>query len=305
MDDIIFQDRPVEKHLKIMEKGPSFNIKGWESVLPEPPKNSSRKTKREVMELHNLTKNITQKQRDLVFLVDKEPNDLFKPYLNKHNLEFPEEMFRRTWDEVLDPIVLRLKWTYKRPRPFQLAGHFDTSINVINTDTHQTPAYPSGHAAYAYLAAHNLAYLYPDHKDEFFRIASNAGFARMLQGVHYRSDNEAGKTIADFVWESLQGRFNFERKTMPLKRCSDNNNNGWKWGDQGKCYTGPDGKKKAIKQGIVIEGPDKFREKASFLEEPFSEPEIKAAAYAMHAEKYSIIEAASVLSFMRSHLQDK
>ena len=92
---------------------------------------------------------------------------------------------------------------------------------------------------------------------------------------------------------------------MPLKRCSDNNNNGWKWGDQCKCYTGPDGKKKAIKQGIVIEGPDKFREKASLLEEPFSEPEIKAAAYAMHAEKYSIIEAASILSFMRSHLKDK
>jgi len=42
---------------------------------------------------------------------------------------------------------------------------------------------------------------------------------------------------------------------MPLKKCADNDKSGWKWGDEGKCYVGPDGKKKAIKQGIAIEGP--------------------------------------------------
>ena len=45
---------------------------------------------------------------------------------------------------------------------------------------------------------------------------------------------------------------------MPLKNCSENGKNGWKWGDEGKCYTGKDGKKQAIKQGIAIEGPEKF-----------------------------------------------
>ena len=45
---------------------------------------------------------------------------------------------------------------------------------------------------------------------------------------------------------------------MPLNNCSENGKNGWKWGDEGKCYTGKDGKKQAIKQGIAIEGPEKF-----------------------------------------------
>lgn len=45
---------------------------------------------------------------------------------------------------------------------------------------------------------------------------------------------------------------------MPLKNCSENGKNGWKWGDEGKCYVGKDGKKQAIKQGISIEGPEKF-----------------------------------------------
>lgn len=46
---------------------------------------------------------------------------------------------------------------------------------------------------------------------------------------------------------------------MPLKRCKKEGKSGWQWGDSGVCYTGKDGKKKAIKQGIAIEGPDKFK----------------------------------------------
>lgn len=39
---------------------------------------------------------------------------------------------------------------------------------------------------------------------------------------------------------------------MPLKRCTINGKRGWKWGDAGKCYTGPRGKAKAIKQAQAI-----------------------------------------------------
>jgi soluble P-type ATPase len=46
---------------------------------------------------------------------------------------------------------------------------------------------------------------------------------------------------------------------MPLKKCTKNGISGWKWGDQGSCYTGSGAKKKAIKQGIAIEGVDKFK----------------------------------------------
>lgn len=56
---------------------------------------------------------------------------------------------------------------------------------------------------------------------------------------------------------------------MPLQKCSNDGKSGWRWGSEGKCYTGKDGKKQAIKQGVAIEGPDKFAEKAS--EEEFQE----------------------------------
>lgn len=61
---------------------------------------------------------------------------------------------------------------------------------------------------------------------------------------------------------------------MPLKKCEEGKKSGWKWGDNGKCYTGPDAKKQAIKQGIAIEGPSKFldvvrAEKISFLDDDY------------------------------------
>jgi hypothetical protein len=47
---------------------------------------------------------------------------------------------------------------------------------------------------------------------------------------------------------------------MPVKICEENNKPGWKWGDEGKCYTydprseigSNNAKKKAIVQGIAI-----------------------------------------------------
>ncbi len=49
---------------------------------------------------------------------------------------------------------------------------------------------------------------------------------------------------------------------MPLRRCEGD---GWQWGEKGKCYHGPDAKKKAIKQALAID-PQKFKEEASASE---------------------------------------
>lgn len=50
---------------------------------------------------------------------------------------------------------------------------------------------------------------------------------------------------------------------MPLQKCNSDGKSGWRWGSKGKCYTGPGAKKKAIRQGVAIEGPDKFKSKAT------------------------------------------
>lgn len=39
---------------------------------------------------------------------------------------------------------------------------------------------------------------------------------------------------------------------MPLQRCSVNGKSGWRWGESGKCYTGPGGRRKALRQMRAI-----------------------------------------------------
>jgi len=46
---------------------------------------------------------------------------------------------------------------------------------------------------------------------------------------------------------------------MPIQSCSANGTSGFRWGNSGKCYTGPGAKKKAIKQGYA-EDPEHFSE---------------------------------------------
>ena len=85
---------------------------------------------------------------------------------------------------------------------------------------------------------------------------------------------------------------------MPLKTCTVDGKSGYQYGDQGKCYTGPGAKKKAIRQGVAIDGPKKFSEKAQEHETPFSQRDIETVVADMHKQGYntrSIVATVSTL----------
>lgn len=56
------------------------------------------------------------------------------------------------------------------------------------------------------------------------------------------------------VAESVRLRYALLMKggAMPLQQCTSNGKSGWKYGESGKCYTGPNAKKKAAKQAAAI-----------------------------------------------------
>lgn len=177
-------------------------------VLPEPPKNSSDVTKEEIKQVSELTQSLTVAQKNLVTLVDKDPNLLFVELLGANFLPLPISRFKKSWN-ILEPIIISLKNKFNRPRPAQLVAAFprfygNLTINVIETKTHHTPAYPSGHTAYATLMASILSDIYPEQSSKFYEIANLAGHARVLQGVHYPSDNDAAMVITSAIWQDIK-----------------------------------------------------------------------------------------------------
>jgi hypothetical protein len=175
----------------------------WKNILPEPPKNNSQETKKELGYLAEITDNLSISDKNLVSLVDNEPLDLYNDILRRHGLKMPRDEFKKVWDISL-PIIMNLKHQFNRPRPEQLAKFYGLTINVIETKTHQTPAYPSGHTAYAAMGAYLLSDMYPEHSGEFFSKVGDAGHARCLQGVHYPSDNEASMVITGAIWQDIR-----------------------------------------------------------------------------------------------------
>ena len=97
-----------------------------------------------------------------------------------------------------------LKRLHNRPRPAQLAEHFDVEIDVLETKTHHTPAYPSGHAAYGYLIAELLSDKYPQHKKELMKLADKTGFLRVIQGVHYPSDSLSANQLVRTLYNNIK-----------------------------------------------------------------------------------------------------
>jgi hypothetical protein len=187
----------------------------WQKLLPEPPKNSSEETRKELKYLADITANLSNSQKNLVYLVDGEPLDLYNDILRRHRLKMPTKEFDQVW-KITTPIIMNLKHQFNRPRPEQLAKFYGLKINVLETKTHQTPAYPSGHTAYAAMGAYLLSDMYPEHSGEFFSKVGDAGYARCLQGVHYPSDNEASMVITGAIWQDI--RYKLFPNLEPFRR---------------------------------------------------------------------------------------
>ena len=185
----------------------------WKNIIPDPPKNSSTTTAKEMKAVYEATKSRTQKEIELIHTVDVEPLVLFEKALSKYDIVFPKNIFDEYYN-ILEQYMYALKNHYNRARPEQLSPYFNIDIDILYTETHHTPAYPSGHTMYAALAAHIISDRYPERKKEMFDLAKYCGLARILQGVHYPSDNDAAFKATSVLYQAIKRRFEDEERNQ-------------------------------------------------------------------------------------------
>lgn len=179
----------------------------WRNTLPPPPKNNSDTTISELQEISKYTSRLSESNKILVYNIDENPNFLLYPFLEKNNIKFSFEYFKSIY-KIIRPILLNIKYFYNRPRPYDLGPMFDISIKVLHTDTHHTPAYPSGHTVYTSLASDIIKKQYNSSKihNELDRIVQTTAECRMMQGVHYSSDNEASIKLTNLIYNHLYSK---------------------------------------------------------------------------------------------------
>lgn len=177
--------------------------------LPPPPTNTSAETRDELKWLHELEN--TKRHHALSEIeaeVQTKNLQLGDFIYGNNNKPATTELLEEARKQVL-PVLMTLKQDFDRVRP----SHLDPNLSIaINLPRH--PAYPSGHATEGQLIAILLSKLDPVnaayYQTDAIRIAEN----REIAGVHYPSDSEAGRSLADqfapLFLESPTGKRLFE-----------------------------------------------------------------------------------------------
>jgi hypothetical protein len=88
------------------------------------------------------------------------------------------------------------KYTYWAMRPYQI----DTEVKTL-LPFPPHPTYPSGHSCVSNAVSTILAYVFPEEAEYVRGLAEEAGFSRMVAGIHVRNDLVAGAVIGNSVAE--------------------------------------------------------------------------------------------------------
>lgn len=194
--DTVYNEKPV----------PNIVDFEWKNILTAPPANTSQQTFNELNLVSKSTLNRNDKDIHLVNRIDQDLDSFFIDLVKEYRVEYPYDSIKEFY-HIVKPIIMNLKGQWNRPRPAQLAAFYGIRIDVILTDTHHTPSYPSGHTVYSSLAAHILKHYYPVIDQRKLDIlVSNTAKARVLQGVHFPSDNKASLALTKFLFNKLKDK---------------------------------------------------------------------------------------------------
>jgi hypothetical protein len=184
---------------------------GSKYTLDPPPANNSDITKADLEELRQLAENRTEEDIKIIQRWASEINGpntrwmaITEEMLKKYSLTPPEAA--RVHQIVSGTIytasiaAFHEKYRYLRPRP----THLDPSITLIdNFEVPAHPAYPSAHATTGSAASTVLSYIFPNDKEIFIEMSKESDLSRKLAGVHYESDNIAGRKLGTQIAEDI------------------------------------------------------------------------------------------------------
>ena len=198
VDKLVYREPNLDGGEYDREDSKMFSIRSADIDLPAPPKNSSEAAK-----------------ADLLAVKRETDKGNFENYA-KYDAQFTDKFYTLVQtlgsDITLDEIksvsrevrgyVHYFKYKFNRPRPFQLGPAIGIELITQGTSSGDTPAYPSGHTTQSRVLAHWLSDKMPEHRRKFMALAEEIGLSRIEGGVHYPTDHEAGKQLADTLWQN-------------------------------------------------------------------------------------------------------
>jgi len=145
-------------------------------------------------------------------LSDRSVEDCFNAFCEEMGLNPEWKKIKKILEDV-DTIILRLKFTYNRPRP---KTYLNDEGDIYNAIKHSdSPSFPSGHTCIAYFVSGILGDAYPELRSDLDMLSELIGQSRIENGRHFPTDVSSGKMIGQmladiFLASGSEKNYNFE-----------------------------------------------------------------------------------------------
>jgi len=190
---------PTEKQKALMmSETPLIEISPDSISVSPPPPNLSKRTMSDLRVLVRILAEPGQNDVNFMNIADEKPLLVFQSFTRQNNLQFDKKYFKNL-KKQLASFILRLKFKFNRPRPYQVAKELGLEFPSLDYESANTPSYPSGHTIQAHAIANVLSSLYPKYTKEFEKIADRISLSRVQAGVHFPGDIESGKEVASLI----------------------------------------------------------------------------------------------------------
>ena len=194
------QDGVKEKYAKKIESikdglFSDFNYSKYK--VKNPPKNASMRVYNELQYLKDLPEDdeYVEEHDDI--------EKVFEDVCKENNVEYPKELVDNLIKSAAG-IILDLKYIHNRPRPYQLASHYNIKLGEHVMESMKTPSYPSGHSCQGILVGKVLQTKLPTNTDAFLEAGKRISYSRNIGRAHYPSDSKLGEDIGDAMFKHIR-----------------------------------------------------------------------------------------------------
>lgn len=140
--------------------------------------------------------------------------DILGTNFTKDRLPKLTSLFDKINATFRDP-ALEVKERWNRPRPYLANKKVQPVTGLIEimlklNPKASTQSYPSGHAMFGEICAILLSEMVPERASELFQRSREYGENRILGGVHFATDTEAGRTAGAIFVYAIQSNPQFQ-----------------------------------------------------------------------------------------------
>jgi hypothetical protein len=155
------------------------------------PNNNGQDVIDEINQLINYTNTLSSDEvlQKRYKLYDRDFENYFINVLSNVGLDRQEisDTIKEIHDDIV-PLLVKLKYHYQRVRPYQLSHILSMRLYPYESETANTPSYPSGHSVQSKLYADVLGNKYPKYYKQLQALAGDISESRLAMGLHYPSD---------------------------------------------------------------------------------------------------------------------